>query len=78
MTGQRHMSTCGELTDYLSTQPRDRPVILQKDAEGNEFSPLFDAAEKTYIATSTWSGEIVSPDGGYEGAARVVVLGPVN
>lgn len=72
------MSTVGELADYLATQPRDRPVIIQEDAEGNCYSPLADADERTYLPTSTWSGEIVSPDEGYEGAVRVVVLGPVN
>lgn len=70
--------TCGELMDFLSRQPRGRPVILEKDAEGNGYSPLADASERTYLATSTWSGEIISPDGDYEGAERVVVLGPVN
>ena len=72
------MSTVGELADYLATQPRDRLVVLEKDAEGNGYSPLADAGERTYLPTSTWSGEIVSPDEDYEGAERVVVLGPVN
>ena len=70
--------TCGELMDYLATQPRDRPVVLEKDAEGNGYSPLAGAGELTYLPTSTWSGEIVSPDEDYEGSVRVVVLGPVN
>ncbi len=69
--------TCGELADYLTAQPRDRLVILEKDAEGNGYSPLFGAREASYAATSTWSGEIVNPDQ-EPGAPRVVVLGPVN
>lgn len=52
------LSTCGELADYLATQPRDRKVILSKDAEGNGFSPLADAGEGMYAAESTWSGSI--------------------
>lgn len=51
------MSTAGELGDYLATQPRDRKVILQKDAEGNGYSPLADAGESMYVAESTWAGE---------------------
>jgi hypothetical protein len=51
------MGTCGELADFLARQPRDRKVILEKDAEGNGYSPLATAGEMLYEATSTWSGE---------------------
>lgn len=51
------LSTAGELADYLATQPRDRKVILRKDAEGNGHSPLADAWEAMYAAETTWSGE---------------------
>ena len=57
------ISTVGELMDYLATQPRDRKVILQKDAEGNGYSPLADASEAMYSADSTWSGEVhITPE----------------
>ena len=83
------ISTAGELADYLATQPRDRKVVMAKDAEGNDYSPLADADERMYEATSTWSGEIyqlpevvaAAPDDWSEvpdGAERVIVLGPVN
>ena len=49
--------TVGELADYLATLPRDRKVILRKDAEGNGHSPLADAWEAMYSADTTWSGE---------------------
>jgi hypothetical protein len=52
------LSTVGELLDYLATQPRDRKIVMAKDAEGNGFSPLADAEESMYTATSTWSGEV--------------------
>lgn len=52
------MSTVGELLDYLATQPRDRMVVLEKDAEGNGYSPLASAGESLYVADSTWSGEV--------------------
>ena len=51
------VSTVGDLIDYLATQPRDRKVVMSKDAEGNGFSPLADASEGMYAADSTWSGE---------------------
>ena len=53
------LSTAGELADFLATQPRDRKVILQKDAEGNGFSPLAAASEEMYAAESAWSGEVI-------------------
>lgn len=52
------MGTAGELLDYLATQPRDRKVILRKDAEGNGHSPLADAWEGIYEPDSTCSGEV--------------------
>ena len=51
------MGTVGELADYLAAQPRDRKVILRKDAEGNGHSPLADAWEAMYSADSAWSGD---------------------
>ncbi len=85
------VNTCGELADYLATQPRDRKIVLQKDAEGNGYSPLADADEAMYAADNTWSGDVYmtpeelaeqkDPDDyseAPEDAERVVVLGPVN
>lgn len=50
--------TVGELRRWLADQPADRLVILQKDAEGNGYSPIADATEAMYVAASTWSGEV--------------------
>jgi hypothetical protein len=52
------VSTVGDLMDYLATQPRDRKIVLSKDAEGNGFSPLADAGESMYSAETTWSGDV--------------------
>jgi len=61
--GDEGISTAGELADYLATQPRDRRVILRKDAEGNGHSPLAEAWESMYVADSTWSGQTyVTPE----------------
>lgn len=48
--------TVGDLLDFLATQPRDRLVVLAKDAEGNDHSPLEAADERMYVAETTWSG----------------------
>lgn len=84
------LTTCGELADYLAVQPRDRKIVLRKDAEGSGHSPLADAWEAMYSADSTWSGEtyptpedlVGTEPGEYnpgpDDAERVIVLGPVN
>lgn len=85
------VNTVGDLIDYLMTQPRDRLVVMSKDAEGNGYSPLADADEAMYEADSTWSGDVYNtPEqlAGMRGAdeypeapddaVRVVVLGPTN
>jgi hypothetical protein len=51
------VGTVGDLMDYLAAQPRNRRIILQKDAEGNGHSPLANAAEAMYAAESAWAGE---------------------
>lgn len=51
-------NTVGELMDYLTTQPRNRQIVLQKDAEGNGYSPLAEASVGLYVADSTYSGEV--------------------
>jgi len=56
------ISTVGELLDYLAAQPRDRKIVLRKDAEGNGHSPLADAWEGIYEADSTYSGEVYPTD----------------
>lgn len=45
-----------ELIELLQSVDPEREVIIQKDAEGNDYSPLADAWEGSYEADSTWSG----------------------
>ena len=42
----------------LERLPDDTPVILQKDSEGNGYSPLSGGEPAWYIADSTYSGEV--------------------
>ena len=83
--------TVKELIAELKKHDPDRLVILQKDAEGNGFSPLEDVSTGAYLADSTWGGEIYleeltpeleaegySSDDVAEDGRKSVVLCPVN
>ena len=47
-----------ELIEELKKFDQDAIVILQKDAEGNGYSPLDDVDQAGYTPESTWSGEV--------------------
>lgn len=81
-----------ELIEALAGADPEAEVILQKDAEGNGYSPL-DAVDHdaVYVPESTWSGEVFSMHWTAEDACmdkeewaeitskpRCVVLAPVN
>lgn len=80
------------LIELLSTFDPDSVVILQKDAEGNGYSPLEGADhEAVYVPDSTWSGIAYSTNETADDACmdedewkkhmkkkRCVVLFPVN
>lgn len=52
-----------ELREVLAKLPDDMQVILQKDAEGNGYSPLCGGDEGMYQAESTWSGDVyITPE----------------
>jgi hypothetical protein len=86
--------TVKELKKLLENVDDNRIVILQKDGEGNGYSPLecIDD-ESNYRADSTWSGEVgyqkLTPElikQGYsdedilsgDGAVPALILVPVN
>lgn len=81
----KYTITAGQLREKLKDVPDDMPVILQKDAEGNGYSPLssFDT-ECVYEPETTWMGEVYDAepedDDSYvpEDGTPVVLLGPVN
>jgi hypothetical protein len=81
-----------ELLKVLQSLPEDLEIILQKDAEGNDYSPLDTYGDDCwYVAESTWSGQVYGDeyrkemveaceeDGEEpEPAIRCLVLAPVN
>lgn len=84
--------TVSELRAELQGLPDDMEVILQKDAEGNGYSPLYVAdPDAVYIADTTYSGDVYSMDWSHDDACmskakwkkikampRCLVLAPVN
>ena len=81
-----------ELLEALKDADLDAEVILQKDAEGNGYSPLEGAdTESVYVPDTTWSGDVYSLDWSASDACmtteewddvckrpKCVVLYPVN
>lgn len=72
--------TVKQLIKKLESLPSNSLVILQKDGEGNGYSPLSGLGTAVYRPDSTWSGERVDGED-YErepGDVAAVVLCPVN
>lgn len=85
------MLTVKDLIEALCQLPDDLPVIMQKDGEGNSYSPLegVDGSKGiVYVAESTWSGAVYTEDDieylkeeddeDHSKNPRCVVLYPVN
>jgi len=82
----------GEVLELLARCDPESEIILQKDAEGNGFSPLKGIDQNTiYISDSTWSGDCYDPNWNADDAdctpeewaemkakPRVVLFHPVN
>lgn len=49
--------TVEELIGRLKQLPSDAEIVLQKDAEGNGYSPLSDVDYGFYFPETTWCGE---------------------
>lgn len=55
--------TVRELKNLIDILPDDMEVIIQKDGEGNDFSPLAGVDyNSVYIPENTWSGNVCSMD----------------
>lgn len=86
--------TVAELIEALKKLPPDSQVILQKDAEGNGYSPLADVdGDAIYKPETMWYGSVLSTNWSAEDACyesdeawekfkaehpRCCVLAPVN
>jgi len=81
-----------ELKESIKDLPDDMEVILQKDAEGNGYSPLWGAdPDAVYIPETTWYGNVYSMDWSADDAymeekeweelkkkPRALILHPIN
>lgn len=70
----------GQLKYLIAELPDDLEIVMANDTEGNGYSPLDEAVNGRYIANSTWSGDVIHPDGwnDYPDATPALVLWPVN
>jgi hypothetical protein len=51
-----------DLMEVLRKLDPDTQIILQKDAEGNGYSPLYAHGMGYYVADSTYSGDVYDED----------------
>ena len=52
-----------ELYEIIKDLPDDMEIILQKDSEGNDYSPLAGVdPDCIYIPENTWSGTVYSTE----------------
>jgi hypothetical protein len=84
--------TVKELKEAIANLPDEMEVVLQKDSEGNGYSPLAGTnPEAVYIAETTWYGDVYSMDWTSDDACmsdeewedikskpRTLILYPVN
>lgn len=84
--------TIKELKELIKDLPDDMEIIMQKDAEGNGYSPLEDVGtECVYIPENTYSGQVYWLDSTaddnclsekewseFKAKKRSLVLAPVN
>ena len=82
----------GQLMSELVKLDPNMEIVLQKDSEGNGYSPLYGAdANAVYIPESTWSGDVYSTEWSADDVCmdedeweellsrpRCVVLFPIN
>jgi len=55
------MMTIKDLKEQIKDLPNDMTIIIQKDAEGNGYSPLAGTdPEAVYIPHTTWYGKVYS------------------
>jgi hypothetical protein len=84
--------TVKKLKEAIVNLPDEMEVVLQKDAEGNGYSPLSGAdPDAVYISETTWYGDVYSMDCTADDACmtdeewedikskpRTLILHPVN
>lgn len=76
-----------KLIKRLQELDPETEVVMSKDAEGNEFSPLCDFSDGFYISDNSWSGHFISDVEEWEeyyeqefpkDAKKAICLWPIN
>lgn len=70
-----------ELVEQLLEMDQEALIVLQKDSEGNGFSPLSDCYDAVYLPDSTYSGTVPHPDDvdpDETGYINAIILFPIN
>lgn len=57
------LTTASELVDWLQAQPQGRRIVLSKEAEGQDYSPLAVVWHGMYKAQTPYSGDVYPTDG---------------
>jgi hypothetical protein len=73
--------TVDELIHALNDLDPDALVVIQKDGEGNEYSPADGVGESLYVAETPWSGYTIDDEEPQEidaPATKVIILWPKN
>lgn len=78
-----HYVRVGDLRELLDSFPADMPVVMQKDSEGNGFSPLSGGEKAVYVPVTTWYGDVYSEEDAEEfvddvTATEALILFPIN
>ncbi len=73
--------TKADLLKAIVDVPDDTLIVMSRDSEGNDYSPLAQIDEALYRAENTYSGELYDEDQGEEEKKKCVpciVLWPTN
>ena len=67
-----------QLIKELSGIDENTEIVMSKDGEGNDFSPLSDISLGHYEADCTWSGQYYDDDEKTEKSIKAICLWPTN
>lgn len=67
-----------DFIDVLKKMPQDSIIIMSKDAEGDNYSPLYDIEQGSYLKENSWSGEVFFSKEKPKNTESCVVLWPTN
>lgn len=72
-----------ELKEAIANLPDDMQVILQRDSEGNGYSPLCSLdSDAIYTPTNSWSGDVYYMEHGLnidcKSKPNALILAPIN